>query len=231
MDEETRRELKEIEKESEKKRAYIEEDPLEKTEELIRDLIKEPEEKSQFIDKKSKNFKIFTYIILFSLLFIFLTSGFLVLWNLLKVSIKSQAKLSFISDTPRIIQEERVRTEEVGEYFLNKAQLSLTNQKVEKKYDYYIKISNLLFSTDNDTFVKVDVFLYFDNYENYQKALEREFELRRFFNQELKRVSKTLWLREAKLKDFEEKLKERVKGEVSEVQPAKIELEGVLLRT
>ncbi|MCS7199019.1 MAG: hypothetical protein N2327_06730 [Caldimicrobium sp.] len=231
MDEETRRELKEIEEESEEKRAFIEESPLEKTEELIKDLIEEPEQKPQLIDRKSKNFKILIYIFLFSLLFISLTLGFLILWNLFKVSTKRQAKSSFISETSGIIKEEKERTEKVGEPLLNKTQLSPTNQRVEKKYDYYIKISNLLFLTNNDTFVKVDVFLYFENYESYQKALGREFELRRFFNQELKRVSKTLWLREAKLKDFEENLKERLKGEVLELQPAKIELEGVLLRT
>lgn len=213
------------------------EDISEKTEALIEDLLEEGKESSTKgpaspVSKKWKGYLVFMGIFL---ILLFIGLGLFFLWNLIKAPSSkgvSKEKVGVTGEAERAKEEKKETDKEVKEIAtLEKEKGVTTKGEGEKKYNYHLKLANFLFPLEEKAFLKVDVYLYFESYDKLKRAQSKEFELRRFFHHELKKVEISIWKREEKLKEFEEKLKDLMIKENLEVFPERLELEGVILKT
>lgn len=213
------------------------EDISEKTEALIEDLLEEGKESSTKgpaspVSKKWKGYLVFMGIFL---ILLFIGLGLFFLWNLIKAPSSkgvSKEKVGVTGEAERAKEEKKETDKEVKEIAtLEKEKGVTTKGEGEKKYNYHLKLANFLFPLEEKAFLKVDVYLYFESYDKLKRAQSKEFELRRFFHHELKKVEISIWKREEKLKEFEEKLKDLMIKENLDVFPERLELEGVILKT
>lgn len=213
------------------------EDISEKTEALIEDLLEEGKESSTKgpaspVSKKWKGYLVFMGIFL---ILLFIGLGLFFLWNLIKAPSSkgvSKEKVGVTGEAERAKEEKKETEKEVKEIAtLEKEKGVSTKGEGEKKSNYNLKLANFLFPLEEKAFLKVDVYLYFESYDKLKRAQSKEFELRRFFHHELKKVEISIWKREEKLKEFEEKLRDLMIKENLEVFPERLELEGVILKT
>ncbi|MCS7150216.1 MAG: hypothetical protein N2Z40_05220 [Caldimicrobium sp.] len=234
MDEDTKKELQELVSGESKERPYLKKSPQEETEELIHELLKERE--SAITDSKGleRSYKKFLFLGASIFLVVILIIGLILIWRLLTETPGNKTKTSETTDTIEKAKsdEKRDAQENASVTPANDTRQALIGKRVEeKKYNYYLKLSDFLFPLDERTFLKVDVLVYFENYEEYHKAQRREFELRRFFTHELKRLDKNVWKKEEQIKTLEERLKDNLNKGSFGFLSAKIVLEGVLLKT
>lgn len=234
MDEDTKRELQDLVSGESGERPYLKKDPQEEAEELIHNLLEERESATTENKGPKGDYRKFVFLGASLLLVVILIIGLILIWRLLtetpvnkiKTSEKNETIEKAKSDEKSAVQENASITP------VNDTRQALTGKRVEeRKYNHYLKLSDFLFPLDERTFLKVDVLVYFENYEEYQKAQGREFELRRFFTHEFKRLDKNLWKKEEQIKTLEERLRDSLNKGSFGFLSAKIVLEGVLLKT
>lgn len=204
----------------------------EKTEELIKELLEEEKESlSQEIKpKKIETKKILFYLGFFFLVLIFL-GGILVLTNLFQGNKKEITELSRGSLEERKEERERVSQNATAEVQVKREFAFNPPPKTTKTYPFKLELHNFLFPLDDKTFLKVDIYLYFEKSEDYKKAREEEMLLREFFLNEInKKKDPMFWKDTEKVRAYENYLIEAIKKGTFSFTPDKIELEGILLR-
>jgi len=215
----------------------LRDDTSEKTEALIEDLLEEGKEGSTKgpVSPVSKNWKGYLVFVGIFLILFSIGLGLFFLWNLIKAPYPkevSKEKVGLAVEAEKAKEVKKETEKEVKEIAtLEKEKGVSTKGEGEKKYNYHLKLANFLFPLEEKAFLKVDVYLYFESYDKLKRAQSKEFDLRRFFHHELKKVEISVWRREDKLKDLEEKLRVLIKKENLEVSPERLELEGVILKT
>ncbi|MEN3038902.1 MAG: hypothetical protein ABDI07_07100 [Candidatus Kryptonium sp.] len=235
MQEETKQELQTLDLEEEKRRGNIKEE----TEELIRELLDNDERSINNVQEKKRDLRKITLLGASFLLLSLLLVGVILLLKLLSQPTADGLKVSLIKEAANKTGVDENKNDKKSEMLSNTSDISTNDSRQllaarsteDKKPNYYLKLSDFLFPLDDRTFLKVDVFVYFDTPEDYRKAQGRELELRSFFYQELKKADKNFWRKEEQVRAYENRLRDTLNKGNFEFNSTKIILEGLMLKT
>ncbi|MFN3505283.1 MAG: hypothetical protein ACK4Y7_03630 [Caldimicrobium sp.] len=204
---------------------------VEETEDLIKELLDE-KKKEKVEDKESKKKSLRTYLVFVGLFILVITlfTGILVINYIIKLPIKEVAKEEKLK-RETIFEETNKANQTLKEEMGTKKEFLLAPQTKEKSYPFKLELKNFLFPLDDKSFLKLDVYLYFENHENYKGALLAQTFLRELLVQEIgKKNSLTFWKNLEEVSNFEVYLVDFFKKGYPALSPAKIELEGIILR-
>ncbi len=200
-------------------------DEKEKTEALLQDLLEEEtEEEKRKTPEKKKNIP-FLLILSGLLILLLLVSAFFVLYKLFQKKEISKP----LPQAPSKVAEQ-LKPEEKSKITPEEVNATKSEQVSQKSYAYRLDLKNFLIPLNEQTFLKMDVFLYFERSEDYKKAQKINLSLRQFIFEEVKKENPLVWREEKALKRVEEDLKVKIQKEPLMLNPAKIELEGAILR-
>lgn len=198
----------------------------EKTEELIKDLFEEEKNKKE--EKKSQKFysKRLLIIIGSLLCLFFLALGFLILNSLFKPKTKSEELLSKKEEP---LEGKNIDNSTTNETLSFQKIYSFNRVPAEKSFPFKLELKNFLLPLDENSFLKLDVIIYFENQESYRKSIQEQDYLREFFTKEINKKRDVLfWKSMEKIREYEASLKDTLNKE--SFSPAKLELDGLILR-
>ncbi len=225
MEEETKRESEE--KESTQPHAEAPSEVKEKTEALLKDLLEEESSQAEpVVQKKGKGL---LFILLgFFLILLLLGSAFFVLYTIFQK--KGAPRTSSQSEERVVKVQEPSSAEERPREPVKEVNATAFKAPSEKRYTYRLDLKNFLIPLNEQTFLKMDVSLYFERAEDYKKAQINSLSLRHFIYSEVKKENLLLWRDEKRLKEVEEGLKNKMQTGPLMLKTDKVELEGTLLR-
>lgn len=108
--------------------------------------------------------------------------------------------------------------------------LVITANKKEEEYPYKLELKNFLIPLGLKEFLSLDVFLYFGNNTSLKEITEKELDFREILYSYLKTISADTWKNSKGIQILEEKIKEKLEKEKIKPLPQKIRLEGVILK-
>ena len=236
MEEDIKKELKEIKEEVEAKETPLEEEPKkekseekiditpEKAEGLVEKLIKPEEEKEEIPEEKPKRIKPKDA-------FLILGSGFIVIFiilgiwmglKLIKGEFKKEKNLKPLSESNISIPE--------GEAVKKFSKIVIAKEEKEVEYPYKLELKNFLIPLGLKEFLSLEVTLYFDNSTSAKEVTDAELNFREKLYSYLKNVSSDVWKDAKEVEVLEEKIKKELEKENIKPLPQKIRLEGVILK-
>lgn len=228
MEEETKREPESSKEKIEETFEPPKEAPTEvkeRTEALLKDLLEEETEEEKRESPKEKKTISFLLILSGLIILLLLVSAFFVLYKLFQKKEISKP----LSQVPSKVAEQ-LPLEEKPKVIPKVLNVTESEQVAQKSYTYRLDLKNFLIPLDEQTFLKMDVYLYFERPEDYKKAQKINLSLRHFIFEEVKKEKPLVWREEKGLKRFEEDLKVKMEKEPLKLNPAKIELDGTILR-
>lgn len=238
MEEDIKKELKEIKEEVEAKEVSSEEPKKEKSEEkteekiditperaegLVEKLIKPEEEKEEVPEEKPKKLKPKDLILLLGSLFILILI-ILGIWMGLRL-IKGETK----KEKVKVLSESKVSIPE-GEVFQRFSKIVILREEKEAEYPYKLELKNFLIPLGLKEFLNLNVTLYFDNSTSTKELTEAELDFREKLYSYLKNISSDIWKNEKEVELLGEKIKKELEKENVKPLPQKIKLEGVILK-
>ncbi|MFN4131504.1 MAG: hypothetical protein ACK4GE_00325 [Caldimicrobium sp.] len=204
----------------------------EKTEELIQELLEQEKEGLDKQPRESKKFDFKRFLFFVSLLFLVLIFllGIFVLSSLFQGN-KKETNLSSKGAIEEKKVEEEKEAKEVTDTSHAKKEIVFNTTLKSKTFPFKLELPNFLFVLDEKTFLKLDIYLYFERAEDYKKAFANRVFLREFFLNEINnKKDLSFWKDVEKIRAYEEHLLEALKKGSFSFLPDKIELEGVLLK-
>ena len=245
MEEEIKKDLKEIKeeietqeksaKEPEKKKSKIETEikksleeeksdiTPEKAEGLVEKLIKSEEEEKVFEEKIPKKFRTKDLFFIFGSIFtiVFIIIGIWISLKLIKGDF-SKKNINFLSKPEVLIPESTV--------FKKLSKIVILKDEEEADYPYKLKIKNFLIPIGFEEFLRLNITLYFDQNTSTEELEEKEFDFRKILYNYFKNTPIDVWKNTKNIYILEEKIKERLKEKKIKPLPQKIKLEGVILK-
>jgi hypothetical protein len=229
LEEETKRSSEESEEKEEATQPQAESpsEVKEKTEALLQDLLEE--ESSQTGPKVQKKGKGPILILLgFFLILLLLALAFFVLYKIFQ---KKESPVDSSQGEQRVVKiQEPTEAREKPKEPVKEVNATAFKAPSEKRYAYRLDLKNFLVPLNEQTFLKMDVFLYFERAEDYKKAQVNSLSIRHFIYDEVKRENLLLWRDEKRLKEVEEGLRNKMQTGPLMLKTDKVELEGTLLR-
>ncbi|MFN3921048.1 MAG: hypothetical protein ACK4K4_01435 [Caldimicrobium sp.] len=204
----------------------------EKTEELIKELLEQEKEglDKQPIESKQFNFKKLLFLISLLFLVLIFLLGIFVLSSLFQGNKKETNLPSKGSIEEKKVEEEKGAKVVAGASQV-KREIVFNTTSLAKPFPFKLELPNFLFALDEKTFLKIDIYLYFERAEDYKKAYANRVFLREFFLNEINNKKDPIfWKDVEKIRAYEEHLLETMKKGSFSFSPDKIELEGVLLK-
>ncbi len=205
---------------------------VEKIEPLLQELLEEKEEvEKEKKEEQLKRKKDFLWILLGFLLVFSLISSLYVLYTLLQ---KKDLPLSQkLEEKPK--EEKKAPLEEKKEVAssnetVEKEKIIVGVSPVKKEYPYKLVLKDFLYPLNERVFVKIDFHLYFEEGQEYKRAIEEELLLRKLLLDEIRKMDPSLWREEKKLKEFEEELKKLLQEKPLNLKVDKVEIEGIYLK-
>jgi hypothetical protein len=221
-----------------KKENISQEEDLERIEGVIEDLekAKQADEELPKAKKLLENKKRFLSFAGLAILLLLIFLGFYLIYQLLYNPKKVE-----ISREPASEKRVEEKVSEVKEEAAEKGPEKLAKEKINKTgatqgnftpgQRYTIELKNFLFSYGEGGFLRVDVYCFYNDYENFKQAKTSELILREavyeFFSNKKD-------LSQEKLKNIqllEEELKQYLKKKNLKTIPQSLEIEGVILRS
>jgi cell division protein FtsI/penicillin-binding protein 2 len=236
MEEEIKKELKEIKEEVEEKETTLEEEPKkekpeekiditpEKAEGLVEKLIKPEEEKGEAPEEKPKKIKPKEAILILGSVFIviLIILGIWIGLKLIKGEFKKEKSLNSLSETNISIPE--------GEAVKKFSKIVISKEEKEVEYPYKLELKNFLVPLGLKEFLSLNVTLYFDNSTSAKELADAELDFREKFYSYLKSVSPEVWKDAKEVEVLEEKIKKEFEKENIKPLPQRIRLEGIILK-
>jgi hypothetical protein len=221
-----------------KKENILQGEDLERIEGIIEDLekVKQADEELPKTQKLLENKKSFLFFAGLAILLLLIFLGFYLIYQLLYSPKKVE-----ISREPASEKRVEQNVSETKEELTEKGPGKLAKETINKTgatqgnytsgQRYAIELKNLLFSYGKGGFLRVDVYFFYNDYENFKQAKASELILREavyefFINKKDLGVEK---LKNVQL--LEEELKQYLKKKNLEVIPQSLEIEGVILRS
>jgi|YelNatPaOPRAMG01_1025707.scaffolds.fasta_scaffold23083_1 cell division protein FtsI/penicillin-binding protein 2 len=236
MEEEIKKELKEIKEEVEEKETTLEEEPKkekpeekiditpEKAEGLVEKLIKPEEEKGEAPEEKPKKIKPKEAILILGSVFIviLIILGIWIGLKLIKGEFKKEKSLNSLSETNISIPE--------GEAVKKFSKIVISKEEKEVEYPYKLELKNFLVPLGLKEFLSLNVTLYFDNSTSAKELADAELDFREKLYSYLKSVSPEVWKDAKEVEVLEEKIKKEFEKENIKPLPQRIRLEGIILK-
>ena len=236
MEEEIKKELKEIKEEVEEKETTLEEEPKkekpeekiditpEKAEGLVEKLIKPEEEKGEAPEEKPKKIKPKEAILILGSVFIviLIILGIWIGLKLIKGEFKKEKSLNSLSETNISIPE--------GEAVKKFSKIVISKEEKKVEYPYKLELKNFLVPLGLKEFLSLNVTLYFDNSTSAKELADAELDFREKFYSYLKSVSPEVWKDAKEVEVLEEKIKKEFEKENIKPLPQRIRLEGIILK-
>jgi cell division protein FtsI/penicillin-binding protein 2 len=236
MEEDIKKELKEIKEEVEAKETTLEEEPKkekpeekiditpEKAEGLVEKLIKPEEEKGEAPEEKPKKIKPKEAILILGSVFIviLIILGIWIGLKLIKGEFKKEKSLNSLSETNISIPE--------GEAVKKFSKIVISKEEKEVEYPYKLELKNFLVPLGLKEFLSLNVTLYFDNSTSAKELADAELDFREKFYSYLKSVSPEVWKDAKEVEVLEEKIKKEFEKENIKPLPQRIRLEGIILK-
>uniref|UniRef100_A0A7V4JR62 Flagellar protein FliL n=1 Tax=Thermodesulfobacterium geofontis TaxID=1295609 RepID=A0A7V4JR62_9BACT len=236
MEEDIKKELKEIKKEVEAKEPPSEIEPKkekpeekiditpEKAEGLIEKLIKPEEEKEEVPEEKPKKIKSKDAFLILGSAFvvIFIILGIWMSLKLIKGDFKKEKNLKPLSESNILIPE--------GEAVKKFSKIVISKEEKEVEYPYKLELKNFLIPLGLKEFLSLNVTLYFDNSTSVKELADAEINFREKLYSYLKNVSPDIWKDTKEVEVLEEKIKKELEKENIKPLPQRIILEGVILK-
>jgi hypothetical protein len=233
MEEDIKKELKEIKEEVEAKETPLEEEPKkekpeekiditpEKAEGLVEKLIKPEEEKEEVPEEKPKKIKPKDVFLILGSVFIviFIILGVWMGLKLIKGEFKKEKNLKSLSES-----------NPEGEAIKKFSKIVISKDGKEVKYPYKLELKNFLIPLGLKEFLSLNVTLYFDNSTSAKELTDAELYFREKLYSYLKNVSPEVWKDAKEVEALEEKIKKELEKENIKPLPQKIKLEGVILK-
>jgi len=239
LDEELKKEIEELKKEDKKKEEVSDEEKNQ--EDLSHESKKEVPKKEQGVKKsffktqfKSLNF----YLKLCGIIFAFLgiVVGVLVLNNFLSKTnlklVKKQATQTKETELSLKNEEEKIYPEKEVISVVNlPTSKEEENKEEENKKKYYtVTIFPLIVPISEKVFLKVQVTLFYFNYQDIVLCQKHLFWYKEFFYTFLKKVPSDVWYDSNKIKEISEKALVSLKKSNITPVPAKIKIDGAILK-
>lgn len=252
MEEEIKKDLKEIKeeietqeksiKESEKKKSKaeteikksLEEEKTkeseklditpEKAEGLVEKLIKSEEEEEVSEEKIPKKFRTRDLFFIFGSIFtiIFIIIGIWISLKLIKGDFSKKENINSLSEPEVLIPESTA--------FKKFSKIVILKDEKETDYPYKLKIKNFLIPIDSKEFLKLNITLYFDQNTSTEELEEKEFDFRETLYSYFKNIPIDVWKDTKNISILKEKIKEKLKEKKIKPLPQEIKLEGVILK-
>ena len=239
MDEELKKEIEELKKEEEKKKEEAS-DEEKSQEDLSEEPKKEPTKKVEEEDLKEPRFKkrfksLNFYLKLFGIILAFLgiVAGIFVLNKLLSKTnsklIKKQIKQTKETDSSLKKKEVKIYTEKEGVSVV-KLPTSKGKEKNKKTYYYRVSIFPFIMPISEKSFLKVEVTLFYSNYQETVLCRKNLFWYKEFFYTFLKNVPSDVWYDSNKIEKIsEEAIRSLRKANITPI-PVKIRIDGAILK-
>jgi len=211
---------------------------LERIEGVIEDLekVKQADEELPKTKKLLENKKSFLFFAGLAILLLLIFLGVYLIYQLLNKPKKVEISREPASEkrVEQNVSETKEESAEKGPEKLAKEtinQTGATQGNFTSRQRYTIELKNLLFSSGKGGFLRVDVYFFYNDYENFKQAKASELILREavyefFINKKD--------LGQEKLKNpqlLEEELKQYLKKKNLKAIPQSLEIEGVILRS
>lgn len=238
MEEDIKKELKEIKEEIEAKESFSEDLKKEKTEEkiditpekaegLVEKLIKPEEEEGKVPKETPKKLKPKDLILLIGslLVVIFIVFG---IWIGLKL-IKGETVKEKVGKV-KTLSESNISIPE-GEVIKRFSKIIISREEKEIEYPYKLELKNFLIPLGLKEFLSLNVILYFDNSTSAKELTEAELDFREKLYGYLKGISPDTWKNEKEVELLEERIKRELERENIKPCPQKIKLEGLILKS
>jgi hypothetical protein len=233
MEEDIKKELKEIKEEVEAKETTLEEEPKkekpeekiditpERAESLVEKLIKPEEEVPEEKPKKIKPKDAF-FILGSTFIVILIILGIWIGFKLIKGGFKKEKNLKPLSGSYISISED----EAVKKF----SKIVISKEEKEVEYPYKLELKNFLIPLGLKEFLSLNIILYFDNNTSAKELTGAELNFREKLYSYLKNVSPDIWKDAKEVEVLEEKIKKELEKENIKPLPQKIKLEGVILK-
>jgi hypothetical protein len=216
--------------------ANLEENPKEtqeKTEELIKELLedekddKAEKEKVETQEKVPKSSKSLIFLFLIIIVVLLLIGGLFTTYKILthKKEVSESQKVSNITN----LSVTEKKTEEEPPKKKAPPQPKTLSQS-STNYPYRLELKNFLFPLNENTFLKCDIYIYFKTYEELKIAYKNDLFLRKFFTEKLKNIQPLNLQSEKNFAEYQKKLLEDLKKTNTQLNPAEIEIEPILLK-
>jgi len=245
LDEELKKEIEELKKEEEKKKEEASEEEKSQ-EDLSKESKKEPAEKAEEEDFKKSHFRkgfksLNFYLKLFGIILALLgiIAGVFVLNKLLSKTdpkiVKEQItqtkkENASLKDKYSLKNKEEKITKEKEGASVVKLPISKEKEKNKKKYYYTVTIFPLIIPISEKNFLKVEITLFYSNYQETVLCRKKLLLYKEFFYTFLKKVPPDVWYDSNKIEKIsEEAIKSLRRTDIRPI-PAKIRLDGAILK-
>lgn len=108
--------------------------------------------------------------------------------------------------------------------------LLISTNKTEENHFYKLELKNFLIPLDSRDFLNLDIFLYFDNSTSIKEITKKELDFRKILYNYFKNFSADKWENIKDIQILEEEVKKKLEKEHISPLPKKVKLEGILLK-